>query len=188
MTRQPAISGAQGPHRYLNDRIAVYEWFTFDATYDELADDPYALSGRLVWEGDGYRLDSLTVHGVAGGPAVTGDGLRRVRVGEVVALATELVGWSLAPTNRKTMSGEEIRTRGTRDRVALEDIAFLYLLATVTTGAPHLSVMNHLGCSSATAQRWIAAAKRHGYLPAFVGAPGAIAKPPKQKATKRKER
>jgi hypothetical protein len=129
-------------------------------------DQLYDLSGRLVLDDppSRYVLRSFTVsqrdEDDLFSMAVTAEAVHQVPVERIVTQVLQAYGTEYTPDAYEQL----YEGQGIRDPHALEVVARLYLRASLSGERTADAVSNWLGCSVATAGRWIAAAKDNGHL------------------------
>lgn len=127
---------------------------------------------RLVAALDNGRMvvESFTLERHAGGPPVTGEALRSVRVAQFLRDAV----WDAAVDDLDEevaslmQSDPATITAGGKTDEALKAVSLAYRLAFVRGDSPRHAVMEMLGVSRATATRWVTAAVERGLLDASV--------------------
>jgi hypothetical protein len=148
----------------------------------------YDLDGTLVLDDppSRYLLDSITIrrqvtlpyfkhlpaevrtqresHMTATARPVTAEGVRSVAIEREVSEVLRHYGVENTGARLERADAATLRDAGIGDEDALAYVAAVYLAASLRGDAPAAWVAHHLECSSATASRWIAAAKDAGFL------------------------
>ncbi len=149
----------------------------FEATVDDPG-LPYVVTLRLAYDGDQVACESATCSRRPGGPPVTSEGRTSIRVADLVYRAareavrepaTLLVGKGggkrLVVVTTEADPPPAPAGRAGPGREHLRYVGRVYAIAYACRGNPRREVMNELGLSRTTANRWITAAREGGYLP-----------------------
>jgi len=129
---------------------------------------PYDVTLELVFDPAMNRMvaSALTCTQREDGPPVTTEGIRRIPVRD---LTRTLVAGNLIDVNRSgavaILSKEpgELTAAGPTDE-ALRAVAWVYRIAYLASDSPTAAVSQRFGLSRDTASRWVAMARKRGFL------------------------
>lgn len=134
-------------------------------------DDPEPLEHEVVMQldviDDRLVCTSCEIKMIAGGPGVTADALRRIPVGRYLR-AADVAVVEVDPADKRKVRTfvrppRDFAARGMSDEV-LRDVARLYHWALATGDAPLGLLEREYGVPRGRASRWIATARRRGYV------------------------
>lgn len=171
-TTTVSVSGDEGLSQVLFG-AGLAAWTPLDWEYT--GDPPFDAAGIAVFVDGRFVVESLTLKRVDGGPPITNEQLRLVPVAELVRkgikraveVSVRTSGVMLGLSSDWT-DVAELRKAGATDET-LQYVSARYRMAYACWDPATDAVADAIGVSRATAGRWIAKARRAGYLGPAVG-------------------
>lgn len=153
----------------LGPDLVAPETFTYRSQVTSGGGPLYDVEVDVVFEAGRFVIDRLAIQRCEGGPPISTEGMRQIRVAILLHVAVE--SNVMRPDGHKVtdwpwllLPSQRARAGGGLAEEDLRNVATLYQVAYATGNPPTKTVMDRFALPRSTASRWIALARKRGLL------------------------